>query len=120
MKGKYITLSIFGVLFGRILNRVLSSYFGMKGPIALVTTIAVIFLVWDLYYLVRRRFFAALLIFIFTLPELIGAIGMCLDNMIVILCSICSIFIIYPIFIKWIKGLDYIDKTYLWNLKGRW
>ncbi|MBV7272067.1 hypothetical protein I6U48_03935 [Clostridium sp. PL3] len=27
---------------------------------------------------------------------------------------------IYPIFARCIKGLDYIDKSYLWKLKGRW
>lgn len=120
MKGKYLSLSIFGVLLGRILNRVLGNYFGMKGPIAVVTTIAVVFLVLDLYFFVRRRYFAALVIFIFALPQFIGTIGMCIDNMFVLLCSILSIFIVYPLFIKWIKGLDYIDKSYLWKLKGRW
>jgi uncharacterized membrane protein YoaK (UPF0700 family) len=120
MKNKFITLSLFGIIFGRILNRLLSSYFGANGSTALITTIAVIFLIFDLYYLIRTRLFAALVIFIFAFPLIIGAIGMCLDNMTVVLCSICSNFIIIPIFIRWIKGLDYIDKSFLWKHKGKW
>lgn len=117
MKGKSITLSLLGVLIGRILNRILSNYFGTNGPLALVVTIVALFLCCDLYLLITRRFFAALVIFIFMSPLLIGFIGMYIDNYTILGCSIGSIFIIYPIFIKWIKRLDRDD---LWYHKGIW
>ena len=117
MKDKFMFISILGILVGRILNRILSSYFGVNGPLALVFTIVALFMVCDLYFLIRRRFFATLVIFIFVLPMLIGFIGMFMDNYAILDCGIVSIFIIYPIFTRWIKRLDRND---LWNHKGLW
>ncbi len=117
MKGKFIGLSILGVLVGRILNRVLIDYFGANGSLALVFTIVTLFLICDLCLLITKRLFAALAIFIFSSPLLIGFTGMYLDNYTILGCGIVSIFIIYPIFIKWIKRLDRND---LWNHKGLW
>lgn len=64
MKGKSVSLSILGILVGRILNRILSSYFGANGQLALMFTIVILFLILDLYFLIRRRFFDSLIIFI--------------------------------------------------------
>lgn len=120
MKGKTVTLSIFGILVGRILNRILGNYFGVNGPLTLVLTIITLFMVCDLYLVIRRRFFAALVIFVCVFPLLIGFIGMYIDNSIVLLCGICLIFIVYPLFIKWFKGLVIVNKSNLWNHKGLW
>lgn len=117
MKGKVITISILGVLVGRVLNRILSNYFGENGPLALVFTIVILFLCCDFYLLITKRFLASLIIFAYISPLLIGFIGMYIDNYTILGCSIGSIFIIYPIFIKWIKRLDRDD---IWNHKGLW
>lgn len=120
MKNKNIAFATCGILIGRISNRVLSSYFGDKGPLGAMFTIVILFFIYDLYLLVSRRFIAALTIFVIAFPLIIIFIGMYIDDLVVGACGLGSIFIVYPLLIKWQKGLDFINKNDLWNYKGRW
>lgn len=82
--------------------------------------IVILFLIYDLYLLISRRFIAALTIFIIALPLIIAFIGMYIDNMTVMIIGLGSSVVIYPLFAIWAKRLSERDQNNLYNHKGRW
>lgn len=103
---KYTTalIGILGVLFGRILNRVLSSYFGDKGSnIAFAIAGAIVFGA-ILILIAMKYYMAAILSVIGSIPLIVSGIGLYLNNMDMVGLGILLIFIIYPITVKVIKN----------------
>jgi len=109
-------LAIFGVCVGRIISRNSNE----NGQIKLLFIIVTSLLIYTLYLIINRQFFASLTILIMLLPLLIILIGIYVDNLIVEGFGLVSIFIVYPLYAKWTSRLveDY-GKT-LWNHKGMW
>jgi|GEM_PF-3469052 len=113
-------LGVVGVFVGMGLSQILTSRFGVNGQLAIICSIVVTFLVCILYFILRRQFFASLFMFIMVFPLIIGFIGMYIDNYTISGFGIVSIFIVYPLFAKWMKSLDTPYKDNLWYHKGRW
>jgi len=107
-KDKYImsTIGIFGVLFGRILNRVLSEYFGYNNGAVIAISVAVVILLGAILVLIAKGYYIVAIIYVvMTIPLIVGGIGVYLENMILIGLSILVFIIILPILIKVIPKL---------------
>lgn len=109
MKNKFkywlVAIGIFGVLLGRILNRILISYFGNNASnIVVAISIAVVFCV-ILLSVVMAHYFTAIMLFIMAIPLSVSGIGLHLNNMDLVGLGILLIFIIFPILIKVIPKL---------------
>lgn len=93
-------ICILGVLVGRILNRVLSSYFWNNGSTIVVAVSGAIALCVILIIIARGHYKSAIILFIMAIPIFIIGIGLYMDNINVVELGIISVFIIYPILIK--------------------
>lgn len=99
------SISIFGVLFGRILNRELTRYFGNNASnIVVAICIAIVFYV-ILLTIIMKQYITAIGLFVMATPLIICGIGIYRDNIGLMGMGILSVFIIYPIFIKIVKRL---------------
>lgn len=93
-------IGIFGVLIGRVLNRVLTTYVGSNASnIVVAASITIVFCV-ILLSVVMSHYFTAIMLFIMAIPLIISGIGLYLNNMDLVGLGILLIFIIYPILIK--------------------
>lgn len=106
-KAKYWlgAIGVFGVLLGRILNRVLTTYVGSNASsIVVATAITIVFCV-ILLSVVMSHYFIAIMLFIMAIPLSVSGIGLYLNNMDLVGLGILLIFIIFPILIKVILKL---------------
>ena len=99
------SIGILGVLLGRILNRVLTDYFGNDSSnIVAAVCIAIGFCI-ILLLIAMKQYFTATMLFIMEIPAIIIGIGLYLNNMDLLGLGILSIFVIYPLLIKVIPKL---------------
>lgn len=104
-KNKLMLIGVLGVLFGRILNRVVYRYMGDKGSnIAFAISLAIVFSA-ILILVVMKYYMAAIMSSIGSIPLIVGGIGLYLNNMDLVGLGILLIFIIFPILIKVIPKL---------------
>lgn len=97
-------IGIVSVLFGRIINRVLFSYFGNRGSNIAFTISGTIIFFAILILIVMKYYMAAVLSVVGSIPLIISGIGLYLNNMEVVGLGILLIFIILPITTKLIKN----------------
>jgi hypothetical protein len=98
-------IGIIGVILGRIVNKLLSSYFGDNSSNVVVAISVAIAFVVILLAIAMAQYFIVIMMFIMTIPLTISGIGLYLNNMYLMVGGIVSIFIIYPILIKIIPKL---------------
>lgn len=98
-------IGILGVLLGRILNRMLSTYFGNNSSNILMALTGSTIFCAILILIVMKHYLFAILSVVMAIPLIIGGIGLYLNNMDLVGIGILSIFIIYPILIKVIPKL---------------
>lgn len=106
-KAKYWlgAIGVLGVLLGRVLNRVLTTYVGSNASnIVVAASIAIVFCV-ILLSVVMSQYFIAIMLFIMAIPLSVSGIGLYLNNMDLVGLGILLIFIIFPILIKVIPKL---------------
>jgi hypothetical protein len=99
------SIGILGVLLGRILNRVLSNYFGDNASNLVVAVSVAIVLCMILLLIAMAHYIAAIELLVMVIPLIISGIGLYLNNMDLVGLGILSVFIIYPILIKVIPKL---------------
>lgn len=106
-KRKYLLMSvgIFGILLGRVLNRVLSIYFGNDSSNIVISVSGVIIICTILISIIMGYFRGALQLFLITIPMIIAGIGVYLNNMDVAEIGIIIALIFYPIFAIIMKRL---------------
>lgn len=98
-KFQTVFICIFGVLFGRILNRVLTTYFGNNGSNIAISIAGGIIICAILYLVIKGYYKAAIQSIVIMIPLFIGGIGVYLNNMHMIDFSLIVI-IICPILVK--------------------
>jgi len=107
-KDKYImsTIGIFGVLFGRILNRVLSEYFGYNNSAVIIMSVVLVSLLGIIIGLIAKGYYIGAIIFLVMFMPLLGiGIGAYLDNRILVVLSLLLFIIILLILLKIVPKL---------------
>lgn len=102
-----VVMGILGILLGRIVSRVLESYYGNKASNIVVSASVVIVFCVILALIIMKHYIAAILLLIMVIPLIIGGIGLYLNNMLVASAGVLLIFIIYPILLKVIPRLKH-------------
>ena len=95
-----VLVSTFGIIVGRVLNRVLPRYFGNKGLNIFIIILMAFVLSGILYLALMKYYMAAIMMVIMIIPFAIGAVGIILDNMILLSIALGFICIVNPILIK--------------------
>lgn len=94
-------VGIIGVLFGRILNRVLGDKFGGNGTFIMMASVLTIIFIGIMALIVMKHYIGAVISFVMTLPVIIMGIGVYMSNIDIIgLGLLLLFFIIMPILIK--------------------
>lgn len=93
-------IGITGVLFGRVLNRVLTSYIGDKGSNMAFAISGTIVIFSILVLIAMKYYMAAIISVIVSIPLIVGGIGLYFNNMDLVGLSILLMIIIYPITAK--------------------
>lgn len=111
-KRKYIfmLICICSVLFGRVLNRILSNYFGDNGSNIAFAIGATAVICAILIAVVMGYYKGAFQLIIMSIPMGVGGVGLYLNNMDMLGFSILLMCVIYPIMIKVTKKSKSIDK----------
>ncbi|MPN41315.1 hypothetical protein SDC9_188858 [bioreactor metagenome] len=106
-KAKYSmsSIAILGVLVGRLLNRVLTHYFGNNASNLIVAICLAVVFGAILLSIVMKQYATGIGMFVISIPLLIEGIGLYLNNMDLVGLGILLIFIVCPIMMIVIKRL---------------
>lgn len=94
------SIGVLGVLFGRILNRVLEKYYGDNASNVVVAVAVAFWFCLVLLFIAMKQYITAIMLFIMIIPLIVSGIGLYLNNMDLVGLGILLIFIILPILIK--------------------
>ena len=98
----YIWLGILGVLVGRIIERVLSQYFGKNSVCIFMAVIGSFLLCLVVSSIIKKDYIEAIKTFLIAIPSVISVIGMLLNNIYMMIAGVLFIFIVCFVIIKFV------------------
>jgi len=107
LKRRYTGLGVCGVFLAMAFSKFIRVDYGVNGQLAVMIGSLFIILIAILYLILTKKYFGAFCIFCFTMPLIVGTVGMYLENLYLVFGGIALFFIVGAIVIK--VGTKYVQ-----------